>query len=147
MSEHEEGARGPCWKGIALILGTAGLSALSGFAATVLMARKLEPTEFMKGFQPTVVERSGKFIRHEPGVRLAARALCWATVFTVGALGGGVFIVWRLSGAKTMQELNSRFASAFPSSWRLKSSDKSTDFQTFDELLTYILSQESNPPK
>ncbi|VDP91497.1 unnamed protein product [Echinostoma caproni] len=119
---------------VAFIVSAFGLSALAGFAVSLYSARKIEPSAFAKGLQVPV---SGT-IKHESGIRFAVRALGCGTVLAVTGVGGLAYIVWKIAGVHSMFELNNRFRTSFPESWRVKATDSETSFQTFEELLQYI---------
>lgn len=132
----------PSKKSALLIISAAVASTLAGFTATLLMARKLDPGDFTKGFHPVTVENSGKTMRLESGVRFAARAFGCASLLTFTAVGSASYLVWCWSGAKTMRDFNHRLSNLFPPSWRLTSSGDGTNFRTFSELWSYIQLQD-----
>lgn len=93
----------------------------------------------------TPVKRTPQPIVHESGVRLALRAFGLASVFTIGGVGAASLLVWKASGARTMIDLSDCFRGLFPTSWHRPSRDPTTNFQTFSELWSYILSQDRPP--
>ena len=83
-------------------------SIVAGFATTITLAKRRDPTMFAKGLFPKMHEphpNQRKWIEYgaeqmESGGQLALRALGWGTFYAVTGFGAFSYAVWKLIGAK-----------------------------------------------
>ncbi|TPP65832.1 hypothetical protein FGIG_08426 [Fasciola gigantica] len=132
---------------VAFTLSAFGLSVLTGLAVTLLSARKIEPSAFAQGTRVATVGQLHSPVKHEPAVRFAFRALGYGTALAVTGVGSLAYIVWKITGARNISELNRYFQTSFPETWKLRPTDSATNFKTFDELTRYITTDYPKTPR
>lgn len=108
-----------------------GLSALFGFSKTIGKTKQLHNK---------LVEKSGReaSILFDEGSALAVRALGWGTLYAV--VGTGVFCygVWKLSGAKNMEEFRLKMGKGLPKMTEDSPPTSRTDFESLTDLMKYL---------
>ncbi|XP_004520057.1 transmembrane protein 242 [Ceratitis capitata] len=110
-----------------------GVSAIFGFSKTLGKAKES---------QSKLVEKSGReaAVLLEEGSALALRALGWGTLYAV--LGTGIFCygVWKISGARNMEEFRMKMGSGLPRITRDTPPTTRTDFESLTDLMKYLAS-------
>ncbi|CRK99908.1 CLUMA_CG013211, isoform A [Clunio marinus] len=85
------------FKAAAFLFGVAGISAVAGFGRTLAAVKKTDPNSFNKGMV-------GSIELAETGSNLAMRALGWGTLFAFIGTGSLALAIWKLSGAKDLND-------------------------------------------
>ncbi|KAG0710063.1 Transmembrane protein 242 [Chionoecetes opilio] len=103
LQEHRHDERQPKeskkfkYLAAAFLTGVAGVSMLGGFGMTLGMVKKKDPNMFNKGMM-------GAREVHEAGGALALRALGRGSLYAVAGFSVFCLSVWKLSGAKDLQD-------------------------------------------
>ncbi|XP_028128283.1 transmembrane protein 242 [Diabrotica virgifera virgifera] len=121
-------------KAAIFLSGVSGISALIGFGATLASAKRQDPKHFGIGMTPTR-ELS------ETGASLALRALGWGTLYAFAGCGVLFYGIWKLSGAKNLQEFRYKMGSALPVIPRNNPPQGRTEFSGLNDLLDYLQHQ------
>lgn len=111
--------------------GVAGISAIVGFSSTLAAAKKQDPEIFNQGLIPT------KHMR-ESGASLALRALGWGTLYSVTGCGILFYTIWKLSGAKNLQDFRIQMGSILPKIPKNNPPVGRTEFTGMNDLLNYL---------
>ncbi|CAH8569432.1 unnamed protein product [Dicrocoelium dendriticum] len=117
------------------VLGTAGLSAMIGFAAAVKARGTPELTDGTKVSSGSLTTPMSESDLYRSGVRLAIRALGRATLITLSTFGALWYVAWRCSRDTNLEHFRSKW---FPASWRRSPSNNTNNIVTFDDLLRYL---------
>ncbi|KAK2187940.1 hypothetical protein NP493_149g02004 [Ridgeia piscesae] len=112
---------------IIFLAGVASMSMMCGFGATLAVAKKKDPNMFTKGLI------AGEHIP-ESGAALAMRALGWGTLYAVTGVGLICFGIWKLSGAKSMEDFRAKIPKA-----PKKEPTGRNSFKNTTELIDYIM--------
>ncbi|KAI0208732.1 transmembrane protein 242 [Lamellibrachia satsuma] len=112
---------------IIFLASVAGMSMMCGFGATLAVAKKKDPNFFTKGLL------AGEHIP-ESGAALAMRALGWGTLYAVTGVGLICFGIWKLSGAKNMEDFRAKIPKA-----PKKETQGRNSFKNITELVDYII--------
>ncbi|XP_018577353.1 transmembrane protein 242 [Anoplophora glabripennis] len=116
------------------LTGVSGIAALAGFGATLAAARKQDPKYFGKGMLATKE-------LPETGANLAIRALGWGTLYAVTGCGILFYSVWKLSGAKNIEEFRYKVGSIWPKIPKNDPPQGRTEFSGLNDLLEYLQHQ------
>ncbi|XP_059222754.1 transmembrane protein 242 isoform X2 [Stomoxys calcitrans] len=108
-----------------------GISALFGFSKTLGKAKKSESKLVEKGGTKTL-------LLLDEGSALAMRALGWGTLYAVLGTGAFCFGVWKLSGAKNMEEFRLKMGSGLPKLTSDQPPTSRTDFESLTDLMKYL---------
>jgi len=119
------------YKAGAFLVGVAGISAAVGFGRTLATAKKTDPSFFSKGM-------TGSIEMADTGANLAMRALGWGTVIAVLGTGSLCFAIWKLSGAKDMNEFRMKCGSILPRIPKNEVPNSRTEFEGLSDLMTYL---------
>uniref|UniRef100_A0A182PFQ9 Transmembrane protein 242 n=1 Tax=Anopheles epiroticus TaxID=199890 RepID=A0A182PFQ9_9DIPT len=106
-------------------------SAIAGFSKAIMSAKKSDPKYFDKGLH-------GSIALHEAGTSLALRALGWGTLYAILGTGTICFGIWKLSGAKNMEEFRQAVGSALPRVPRNDPPTSRTEFEGLTDLMQYL---------
>ncbi|KAL8562457.1 hypothetical protein ACOMHN_008601 [Nucella lapillus] len=101
---------------------------------TIAMAKRKDPSRFVKGLLPT----------HElpdSGGSLALRALGWGTFYAVAGVGSLCFVVWKLLGVHDLQEFRYKMGHILPKIPK-KENPGREDFNTIRDLFEYIIEED-----
>ncbi|XP_055319968.1 transmembrane protein 242 [Sitodiplosis mosellana] len=114
----------------AFLATVSGMAAFVGFSRTIATARKQDQQLYEQATVETV-----NLI--ESGTRLATRALAWGTFYAV--LGTGTFFygIWKLSGAKNMDEFRHKMGSVLPKISKDTQTSR-TEFEGLNDLMKYL---------
>ncbi|XP_018800573.1 PREDICTED: transmembrane protein 242 [Bactrocera latifrons] len=108
-----------------------GVSAIFGFSKTLGKAKQSHSK---------LIEKSGRDagILLEEGSALAMRALGWGTLYAF--IGTGVFCygVWKLSGARNMEEFRLKMGQGLPRLTKDSPPTSRTDFESLTDLMKYL---------
>ncbi|XP_075155263.1 transmembrane protein 242 [Haematobia irritans] len=108
-----------------------GISALFGFSKTLGKAKKSESKLIEKGGTKTI-------LLLDEGSALAMRALGWGTLYAVLGTGAFCYGVWKLSGAKNMEEFRFKMGSGLPKLTSDQPPTSRTDFDSLTDLMKYL---------
>ncbi|CAH1792382.1 unnamed protein product [Owenia fusiformis] len=111
-----------------------GMSFAGGFGAALAMAKKKDPDSFNKSIIGTRDQPIG-------GGSLAARALGRATVYAVGGFSIFCFAIWKLIGAKNMEEFREKIGTVVPKAPRNPSGGR-TEFKNLTEIFQYVIDED-----
>ncbi|ENN77335.1 hypothetical protein YQE_06161, partial [Dendroctonus ponderosae] len=111
-----------------------GASAVFGFGATVIAAKKRDPKYFGKGFMPSRE-------LPETGAILAMKALGWGTLYAFTGCGVLFYAIWKLSGAHSFAEFRSKMGEALPRIPKNDPAQGRTEFSGMNDLLQYLQDQ------
>ncbi|XP_031641190.1 transmembrane protein 242 [Contarinia nasturtii] len=116
----------------AFLATVSGMAAFAGFGRTLTNARKQD----QKLYEQATVETVNLI---EAGTKLATKALAWGTFYAV--LGTGTFFygVWKLSGAKNMDEFRHKMGGILPKISKDSQSGR-TEFDGLNDLMEYVSS-------
>ncbi|XP_030746714.1 transmembrane protein 242 [Sitophilus oryzae] len=111
-----------------------GISAIVGFGATIVAAKKQDPVYFDKGFIPT---------REVPetGAHLALRALGRGTLYAVTGCGLLFYGIWCISGAHNLEEFRLKMGSILPKIPKNDPPQGRTEFSGLNDLFDYLQHQ------
>ncbi|XP_040167567.1 transmembrane protein 242 [Anopheles arabiensis] len=115
----------------AFLAAVGATSAVAGFSKAIMSAKKSDPKYFDKGLH-------GSLALHEAGTSLALRALGWGTLYAILGTGTICFGIWKLSGAKNMEEFRQAVGSAFPRVPRNDPPTSRTEFEGLTDLMQYL---------
>ncbi|XP_054263302.1 transmembrane protein 242-like [Macrosteles quadrilineatus] len=110
----------------------AGAAGCAAFGATLMSARREDPSSFNKGMISTRE-------LPESGVQLAARALKWGSVYAVCGVSATCAGIWLLSGAKNMAEFRDKMGSILPRIPKNNPPQSRTEFEGLTDLMNYII--------
>lgn len=108
-----------------------GISAAVGFGRTLATAKKTDPNYFSKGM-------TGSIEMADTGAHLAMRALGWGTVLAFLGTGSIAFAIWKLSGAKNLEEFRLKAGSILPKIPKNETPTSRTEFEGLNDLMTYL---------
>ncbi|XP_058061719.1 transmembrane protein 242 [Anopheles bellator] len=128
LSEEERKFRFRAGAFLATVGATAGIA---GFSKAIMSAKKSDPKYFDKGLHASLV-------LHEAGTSLALRALGWGTLYAVLGTGTICFGIWKLSGAKNMQEFRESVGRVLPRVPRNDPPKSRTEFEGLTDLMQYL---------
>ncbi|XP_050307307.1 transmembrane protein 242 [Anthonomus grandis grandis] len=117
-----------------------GASAVIGFSATILAAKKKDPQYFGKGI---VATRE----LPEPGAFLALRALGWGTLYAFTGCGLLFYGIWKLSGAQDLKDFRVKMGELLPRIPKNNPPQGRTEFSGMNDLLQYLQEQKGNKDK
>ncbi|XP_063859338.1 transmembrane protein 242-like [Scylla paramamosain] len=123
------------YEAAAFLTGIAGVSVLGGFGMTLGMAKKKDPNMFNKGMMGTRELR-------EAGGALALRALGWGSLYAVAGFSVFCFSVWKLSGAKDLNDFRMKAGSVLPKIPKNDPPQSRTEFEGLTDFLQYIISED-----
>ncbi|KAJ8920656.1 hypothetical protein NQ315_004795 [Exocentrus adspersus] len=118
------------------LTGVSGIAAAIGFGTTLMSARKHDPKYFGKGM---IASKE----LPETGASLALRALGWGTLYAFTGCGILFYCIWKLSGAKNMEEFRYKAGSICPTIPKNNPPQGRTDFKGLNDLLEYLQHQKS----
>lgn len=117
----------------------AGMSIVSGFATTLMLAKRRDSEMFDKGLAQLPGSR-------ETGGSLALRALGRGSLYAFGGFSVFCFALWKLSGANSVQELGTKIQSAVrvvtPQQHDTRPRGRS-EFATVRELVNYLIDEDA----
>ncbi|CAG9799227.1 unnamed protein product [Chironomus riparius] len=131
MSQDDVDKRKHKFRATAFIVGVAGISALIGFSRTLAIAKKSDTQYFDKGIAAHSIEMT------ETGAQLALRALKWGTLLATIGTGSLCFGVYKLSGAKDLQDFRNICGSILPRIPKNKEPKSRTEFENLTDLMSY----------
>ncbi|XP_053675764.1 transmembrane protein 242 [Anopheles nili] len=115
----------------AFLAAVGATSAVAGFSKAIMSAKKSDPKYFDKGLH-------GSIALHEAGTSLALRALGWGTLYAILGTGTICYGIWKLSGAKDMNEFREVVGKAFPRVPRNNPPTSRTEFEGLTDLMQYL---------
>ncbi|XP_035211812.1 transmembrane protein 242-like isoform X2 [Stegodyphus dumicola] len=121
------------------LLSVTGISLLGGFGMALAMAKKKDPSFFLKGMMPTKD-------MPESGGSLAMRALGWGTFYAVTGFSAFCFGVWKLMGVNNLQEFRYKVGNILPEIPKTENPGRS-DFKNLREFLNYIVEESEKSKK
>ncbi|BET01023.1 Ulp1 protease family, C-terminal catalytic domain [Nesidiocoris tenuis] len=128
-----------------LFLGSiSALAATGAFFATLAAAKRKDPKMFEQGTNLAMRVR-GDY--DESGVELALRALKWGTFYAVTGTGLICYGIWKLSGAKSMEDFRLRMGNILPKIPKNEVPVGRTEFAGLNDLLTYVSGDYQNETK
>lgn len=117
----------------------AGMSVMSGFATTLMLAKRRDSEMFDKGLARIPGSR-------ETGGSLALRALGRGSLYAFGGFSVFCFALWKLSGANSVHELGATIQSAVrtvtPRQPDARPRGRS-EFATVRELVNYLIDEDA----
>ncbi|KAL4233622.1 hypothetical protein ACF0H5_008304 [Mactra antiquata] len=116
-------------RSLSFIMGTAGISLLCGFGASMYAARRKDPLTFKKLLPNQNLP--------DNGTMLATKALAYATVISITSCGVLVYGVFKLFGADNFSEFNAKLREYIPK----KESKGRTEFKDLKDLADYLVSE------
>ncbi|KAG0717000.1 Transmembrane protein 242 [Chionoecetes opilio] len=119
----------------AFLTGVAGVSMLGGFGMTLGMVKKKDPNMFNKGMM-------GAREVHEAGGALALRALGRGSLYAVAGFSVFCLSVWKLSGAKDLQDFRTKAGSILPKIPKNDPPQSRTEFEGLTDLLQYLITED-----
>jgi len=125
-----------------------GASLVSGFGLAFARARKSDPGAFDQGVVGSGgIEAIGKAAKEdaklaEAGAQLALRALGRATVYAVGGFALFCGTVWKLSGAKDLQDFRMKAGGILPKIPKNDPPQSRTEFSGLNDLLQYVIDED-----
>uniref|UniRef100_A0A1A9Z0F5 Transmembrane protein 242 n=1 Tax=Glossina pallidipes TaxID=7398 RepID=A0A1A9Z0F5_GLOPL len=108
-----------------------GISALFGFSRTLGKAKASESKLIQQGGRKTV-------LLLDEGSALAMKALGLGTLYAVIGTGAFCFGVWKLSGAKNMEEFRMKMGQGLPRLTSDRPPTSRTDFDGVTDLMKYL---------
>ncbi|XP_023235990.1 transmembrane protein 242-like [Centruroides sculpturatus] len=111
-----------------------GASILFGFGLTLAIAKKKEPTLFLKGIirSPDIPESGGS---------LALRALGWGTLYATTGFSLFCYAVWKALGVQNLHEFRQKVGSMLPRITNPESQGR-TEFENLRDLINYIIEED-----
>ncbi|KAB7496188.1 Transmembrane protein [Armadillidium nasatum] len=124
------------WKEACFIFGITSISLLSGFSYAIGSTRKSDPEMFDKGLMK---------VRnlHAAGSSLALKALGWGTLYAVGGVALFSTLVWKLSGAKNLQEFRMKAGNILPKIPKNDPPQGRTEFKSLTDFLQYLIDEDA----
>lgn len=143
-----------------------GFGFLAGFGGAIAAVKKQDPSSFDHGLTRTnlakakqvyenkwnkVRIRRGTSIKfqevdavklHESGASLASRALAYGSLLAVIGCGVFFFSIWKLSGAKDLQDFRLKAGSILPKIPKNNPPVGRTEFSGVNDFLTYIIEED-----
>lgn len=95
------------------------------------MARKKDPNFFNKGV-------TGSIDMAETGAQLALRALGYGTILAIVGVSTISFAIWKLSGAKDLQDFRMKAGSVLPKIPKNDIPTSRTEFEGLNDLMLYL---------
>jgi hypothetical protein len=95
------------------------------------MARKQDPSFFNKGM-------TGSIEMADTGAQLALRALGYGTILAIVGTGSICFAIWKLSGAKDLQDFRMKAGSILPKIPKNEIPTSRTEFEGLNDLMEYL---------
>lgn len=128
---------------------SAGVGLLFGFGGALAAAKKSDPASFDQGLTgdleaPATSKASGAARHqqrlHQSGAALATRALGYGTLCAVAGCAALFATVWKLSGARDLQDFRSRAGAVLPV--LPKGKEGRTEFSGLNDLLGYLIEED-----
>jgi hypothetical protein len=95
------------------------------------MARKQDPSFFNKGM-------TGSIEMADTGAQLALRALGYGTILAIVGTGSICFAIWKLSGAKDLQDFRMKAGNILPKIPKNEIPTSRTEFEGLNDLMEYL---------
>lgn len=108
-----------------------GISAIVGFSKTLSLAKKKDPNFFNKGMV-------GSIEMADTGAQLALRALGYGTILAIVGTGSICFAIWKLSGAKDLNDFKLIAAKNLPNIPKNEIPTSRTEFEGLNDLMEYL---------
>ncbi len=105
----------------------------------------LDPTSFDKGLIGDVAatpKQAQKVRLHEAGARLATRALGIGTICAIGGCSVLFFGIWKLSGAKDLQDFRQKAGQILPRIPKNDPPQSRTEFSGVNDFLQYVIDKD-----
>lgn len=125
------------------LFATGGIGFLGGFSGALAQTKKQDPNKFDQGVIGSIsTKERQQILLHESGARLASKALAYGSLFAVGGTALLFLGIWKLSGAKDLQDFRQKAGSILPRVPKNDPPQSRTEFSSLTDFLQYVIDKD-----